>query len=93
MAKPYNKKDTTTTGCGKRVTVREQLRMLIKESHYIIIADVLDRLNKEAEEDICLGLIAAIKWHIYRPYISVFMQTVFDSCIWLINDGDRIKSN
>lgn len=93
MSRNNNKKDTTTTGCGKRVTVREQLRMLIKNSHYVVISDVLNQLSTEAEEDLCYGLIAALKWGIYRPFQSVFMQTVFDSCIWLINDGDRIKSN
>lgn len=93
MSKKHLNKDAKTAGGSKRVTVREQLRMLIKSSHYVVISDVLNQLSTEAEEDLCYGLIAALKWGIYRPFQSIFMQTVFDSCIWLINDGDRIKSN
>ena len=88
MVKPY-RKDAMTAGGSKRVTVREQLKMLIKKSHYAVICDVLDHLSIEAGEDLCYGLIAAVKWGIHRPYPSAFMQTIYESCIWLINDGDE----
>lgn len=67
------------------VTPQQQLWRLTNEQYHAYLASTLRYLKNHAQEDLCLALVAYIRFGIRRTFINQFMARVFADCICVLD--------
>ena len=68
----------------KSVNPQQQLWESTPEAYHGYLACMLGHLKKESQEDICIALVAYIRFGLRRPFGDPFMKLVFNLCIDLL---------
>lgn len=72
---------------ARRLTPQQQLWEISNESQHRIFRQVMRRLKKRDQEDLCYGMIAYIRFGVRRPFECPFMQVLFESFIDLSQES------
>ena len=89
MEKEKNHKPRTDGSKPQYKSPQVQLWALTDECQHEILRDMLRRLKKRDQEDLCYALIAWIKWKIHRPFKSLFMRVLHESLIELMEHRNQ----
>lgn len=68
----------------RRITPQQQLWALTNDRQQRVLRQVLRRLKKRDQEDLCYGMVAFMRFGICRPYECPFMQAIYESFIELV---------
>ena len=89
---PYHNEIITTdvhvAGNGPRptfVSAQQQLWRLTNEQYHDYMASTLRYLRLHAQEDLCLALVAYIRYGIRRTFVNQFMARVFADCVCVLD--------
>lgn len=66
---------------SERITPQQQLWKETPEQYHVRLASVLAHLKLGSQEDLCLALVAYIRFGIRRTFANQFMDMVFADCI------------
>lgn len=86
-----NKQQTTyKKDFGPRhVTPQQQLWELTQDRFRDNMREIFRRIKKHDQEDLCLGMIAYIRFKIHRPFDSTFMQSLYEKLINLYDEENQ----
>ena len=68
----------------RSLTPQQQVWELTDDATQKILREVLRRLKKRDQEDLCYALIAYLRYGIRRPFESMFMEVLFECFIDLV---------
>lgn len=75
----------------KRKTPYQQLMPLLTASQKSIITQALVHLKVDVAEDLCISLVAYIRFGLRRKYDAMFIDVLYQSFIDLIDHPDMFR--
>jgi len=68
------------------LTPQQQLWNETSDEQHLELAKVLRLLKKRSQEDLCLGLVAYLRFGICRPFHDPLMQSLYQQCLMIVSN-------